>query len=270
MPATPRQNKGGYRGEPIDIHVVLADIATAAQRRGWTLDTFFQTPPFQLLALHRTSPAPRTSRPALRIYLSTGIHGDEPAGPLAVRRLLQENQWPPNIELWVCPCLNPAGFVLNRRENAAGTDLNREYRRPQAPEIIAHTAWLDRQPDFDLSLCLHEDWESHGFYVYELNPDKRPSLAELMVKRVAAVCPIDTSEMIEGRPADNGIIRPQIDPPARPDWPEAFYLITHKSRLSYTLEAPSDFPLPVRVAALTEGVRAAIEALDSKGQSSSP
>ena len=75
---------------------------------------------------------------------------------------------------------------------------------------------------------------------------------------VGKVCPIDRSEVIEGRPARNGIIRPNLDPRSRPDWPEAFYLITHKSRLSYTLEAPSDFSLHIRVAALVRGAAAAI------------
>src|SRR5205807_10234874 len=155
--------------------------------------------------------------------------------------------------------LNPTGFALYRRENEEGIDLNRQYLEPQAQETLAHIAWLKRQPDFDLCLCLHEDWESHGFYVYELNPDNRPSLAEAMVNGVAGVCPIDRSEMIEGRPAQSGIIRPSVDPRSRPQWPEAFYLLTHKTRLSYTLEAPSDFPLAVRVAALMSGVRAAVE-----------
>ena len=125
---------------------------------------------FNLLALHRPS-SPATRHPS-RIYLSTGIHGDEPAGPLAALRLLQENQWPENAELWFCPCLNPMGFVLNRRENADGKDLNRDYRHLETTEVRAHIAWLERQPQFDLCLCLHEDWESHGFYVYELNPDE--------------------------------------------------------------------------------------------------
>ena len=119
---------------------------------------------------------------------------------------------------------------------------------------------FDRQPGFDLCLCLHEDWESNGFYLYELNPDGRPSLAELMIASVAELCPIDCSEVIEGRPAQNGIIRPSVDPRSRPQWPEAFYLLSHKTRLSYTLEAPSDFALPVRVAGLVGAVRAALQA----------
>jgi protein MpaA len=79
-----------------------------------------------------------------------------------------------------------------------------------------------------------------------------------MVAEVANVCPIDRSDMIEGRPARNGIIRPDVDPRSRPEWPEAFFLLTHKTRLSYTLEAPSDFPLTARAAALVTGVNTAL------------
>jgi hypothetical protein len=155
--------------------------------------------------------------------------------------------------------LNPTGFVSNRRENDKGVDLNRDYRHLKSDEIRAHTDWLKRQPEFDLCLCLHEDWEAHGFYVYELNPDSRPSLAESIVAEVAKVCPLDPSEIIEDRPAKGGIIRPNLDPRSRPDWPEAFWLISHLTRLSYTLEAPSDFPLNTRVDALVAGVDAALQ-----------
>ena len=130
--------------------------------------------------------------------------------------------------------------------------------------------WLSRQPGFDLTICLHEDWESHGFYLYELNPDQRRSLAEPMMDAVAPLCPIDLSEVIEGREAHQGIIRPSLDPNSRPQWPEAFHLIQHKTRLSYTLEAPSDFPLPTRQAALVAAVRRALDRLDrTTGQGTS-
>jgi protein MpaA len=250
------KNHGGYHGETIDIRAVLRDIETAAQKHGWAAEVFGQQGEFNLLALHR-SPSPATRHPS-RIYLSAGIHGDEPAGPAAALRLLQENHWPANAELWFCPCLNPAGFALNRRANAGGKDLNRDYRHLETAEVRAHIAWLERQPKFDLCLCLHEDWESHGFYVYELNPDHRSLLAETMVARIAEVCPIDPSEIIEGREASGGIIRPNLDPQTRPQWAEAFYLIVNKTRLSCTLEAPSDFPLLTRVNALVTGVNAAL------------
>jgi murein peptide amidase A len=256
------RNHGGYHGETIAIRAVLHDIDIAAQQHGWTLEIFGQQGEFNLVALHRFPPSIRNLPSRICLYLSAGIHGDEPAGPLAALRLFRENLWPANAELWFCPCLNPMGFVSNRRENPEGKDLNRDYRHLETAEVRAHIAWLERQPQFDVYLCLHEDWESHGFYLYEQNPDGKPPLAETIIEAVRKVCPIDLSETIEERPAQGGIIRPNLDPNTRPRWAEAFYLITKKSRLGCTLEAPSDFPLRTRVNALVEGVNAALKSFN--------
>jgi protein MpaA len=250
------KNHDGYHGETIEIRAVLRDIEAAAQKHGWDSEVFHERGGFKCFSFHRPPLVARRSSP---IYISTGMHGDEPAGPLAALQLIQKNIWPESAEIFLLPCLNPAGFALNKRENADGIDLNRDYRNPKSAEVRAHIAWLERQPKFDLYLCLHEDWESHGFYVYEQNPDSKPSPAEKMIKAVQKICPIELSETIEGRAAKGGIVRPAILPHERPDWPEAFYLIARKSRQGYTLEAPSDFPLQTRVDALVTGVNAATE-----------
>jgi hypothetical protein len=247
------KNASGYFGERIDIEAVLAEQRDHARANSWETETIPAPPGLKLPAFRRRVPCP-----SHRIYISAGIHGDEPAGPLAVRELLKENPWPDHAEIWLCPCLNPTGFPLNTRVSAGGVDLNRDYKHLRTAEVRAHVAWLEKQPSFDLCLCLHEDWEAHGFYVYELNPEKGPSLAKEMVEAVRPVCPIDHSTLIDGRDAQDGIIRPNLDPSSRPEWPEAFYLITHKTRLSYTLEAPSDFPLTTRVAALAAAVKASL------------
>jgi len=254
------RNQGAYHGDTIAIDDVLRDTLAAAHEHGWQVRLLEAAPGLSIPVLTRP---PRTATPgtwAPRLYLSTGIHGDEPAGPLAVRELIQRDAFPGHAWLWTCPCLNPTGFPRNTRESAAGADLNRDYRHLRTPEIRAHVEWLRDQPVFDLTLCLHEDWEAAGFYVYELNPDHRPSLADRMIDRVRDLCPIDQSPLIDGRPAANGIIRPSLDPASRPEWPEAFYLLQHHTRLSYTLEAPSDFALATRVAALAAGTEAALAA----------
>jgi protein MpaA len=251
------KNLGGYFGETIDIRALIQEAEAAARQHGWTIETFHESDDFKWLAFHR----PARQQPSVRIYISTGIHGDEPAGPHTALKLLRENRWPDNAEIILLPCLNPVGFVANRRENHDGIDLNRDYRNTRAAEVRAHILWLEKQPRFDLYLCLHEDWESHGFYLYEQNPDQKPSFADAIIEHVAQICPIDQSEVIEDRPAQNGIIRPNIDPAERPLWPEALYLISHKARLGYTLEAPSDFPLHTRVAALVTATRTAVGSL---------
>ncbi len=261
LPQRLGKNIGGYRGESIDIAAVLRDIEAAIVDKNWSRDRV----PVLLapggreveFVAYRRSPAEARHR----LYLSTGIHGDEPAGPLAVRELMIEDQWPGDTAIWLCPCLNLTGFPLNRRENELGVDLNRDYRHLAAEETRVHTRWLGAQPSFDIALCLHEDWESQGFYVYEVNPDGKPSLAERIIDSVEKVCPIDRSPLIENWPASGGIIRPAIKPEERPQWAEALYLITNKTRLSYTMEAPSDFPLDVRVNALVTAARAVFAAL---------
>ena len=249
-------NIGGYKGEGIDIQGVLRRMDHLALATGWEwrpIDVEGQAP---LPAYHRPGRAARR-----RLYLSSGIHGDEPAGPTAMLELFLRDDWPAELELWAVPCLNPEGFRLNRRGDQSGVDLNRDYLCRQTAFVRGHIAWLEAQPSFDASLLLHEDWEAPGFYVYELNPDHRPSLAPAILRAVQAVCPVDLSPTIEEREARGGVIRANTDLHERTDWPEAFYLVHAKTRLNYTLESPSDFPLATRVNALTTGVRAACQAL---------
>ena len=247
------KNVGGYLGETINIIEVLKDIQEVAGGSGWQFEAIVAGKELELPSWRRENGSKS------RLYLSTGIHGDEPAGPLAIRQLMVEKAWPDDLDIWICPCLNPSGFPLNRRESAQGLDLNREYLHLEAAETRAHVDWLKRQPSFDLAVCLHEDWESQGFYLYELNPDNRPTHATEIIRRVSKVCPIDLSSEIEGRPAEGGIVRPIMDPKLRPRWPEAFWLLNHKTRHAYTLEAPSDFPLATRVESLVVAVKTILE-----------
>ncbi len=123
------KNINGYFGERIDIAAVLGQCVTAATAHAWRIEEIPVGEELSLLALTRPATHPQAGhRPsALRVYISAGIHGDEPAGPLAMRQLLHENTWPAELDLTVLPCLNPAGFLVNRRENPQGLDLNREY-----------------------------------------------------------------------------------------------------------------------------------------------
>ena len=74
------KNHDGYHGETIEIRAVLRDIKSAAQESGWVREEFHAEGEFKWLALRRTPS--RVTQPASRIYISAGIHGDEPAGRL--------------------------------------------------------------------------------------------------------------------------------------------------------------------------------------------
>jgi hypothetical protein len=228
---------------------------TAARQAGFSPEPYGEIHGHPLVAYTK-----RTSGRRPRIYLSTGIHGDEPAPPWALLRLVESGFLDTRCTWFICPLLNPTGFAQRVRENHAKVDLNRDYKGPRSTEVGAHIAWLGRQPGFDLVICAHEDWEAQGFYLYELNPDHRPTLAPAMIEASRNLCPIETATLIDDRPVtEPGIIRPVNDPLLRESWPEAIYLWRFHCPLVYTIETPSALPLEQRIATHCAALRAAIE-----------
>lgn len=242
------------KAAPFEPKELLERFVEAGGRQGFRAQTMAVIEGCPLIALTK-----RTTGPRPRIYLSSGVHGDEPAAPLALLNLLERGRFDSRAVWFLVPMLNPSGFLQGKRENRAGIDLNRDYRHRVTPEVAAHVKWLEYQPSFDLSICLHEDWESKGYYLYELNPNARPSLARTIIDQVAAAHPIDMAPEIDGRPSIGGIIRPDADPARRERWPEAFYLSLHHTTLSYTLESPSAFPLDERMRMHVLAVDAALD-----------
>jgi hypothetical protein len=76
--------------------------------------------------------------PGKRVYLSAGIHGDEPAGPLALLELLHGGFFDSGIHWILCPALNPAGLqkisdeCRNQIENLHHAALN-QLRKTSKP-----------------------------------------------------------------------------------------------------------------------------------------
>lgn len=239
----------------LDPPAFLARLEGAARAAGFRVETFGEIAGLAQLALTKRT---RGVRP--RIYLSAGIHGDEPAPPLALLELLERGVLDARATWFLCPLLNPVGFVRRTRENAEGVDLNRDYKALRSAEIRAHARWLQCQPNFDLALCAHEDWEAQGFYLYELNPTGRRSFAAAMLDAVRPILPIETATVIDGREiAEPGILRPVSDPLLRELWPESIYLRAHHTSIGYTIETPSARPLAQRVAALAAAIATAID-----------
>jgi murein peptide amidase A len=237
--------------DPADF---TARMEAAGRAHGFRIERFGEVAGLPLLALTK-----RTRGPRPRIYLSGGIHGDEPAPPLALLELVERGVFDERAVWFVCPLLNPAGFNCRTRENADGVDLNRDYKTLRTIEIQGHARWLNRQPNFDLTICVHEDWEAQGYYLYELNPSSGPSLARAMLDAAACVCPLESATTIDGRPiAEPCIIRPVADPLLRDSWPESIYLRAHHTQLGYTLESPSALPLARRIAAHRAAIEAAL------------
>lgn len=197
------------------------------------------------------------------VYLSAGIHGDEPAGPLALLELLFEGFFASPYHWIICPTLNPSGLAAACRENANGIDLNRDYLIRESPEITAHAAWIDRLRTPDMFISLHEDWEATGFYLYEINlRDDCPDRARHILEAVSPWFPAEPGPEIDGHDVrSDGWIYHAAEPDLPQGWPEAIYLAKKGCPISFTFETPSRAGLQHRVAAHKAAIKAACSGL---------
>jgi hypothetical protein len=224
----------------------------AARHAGFSARRLAETAAGPLVAWERPAAGPR-------VYLSAGIHGDEPAGLLALLELMRGNFFAPEIDWTVCPALNPTGLAAGRRENAQGLDLNRDYRLRRSAEVLAHADWLAARTAPSLFVSLHEDWEAAGFYLYEINPGEDvPRRARDIIAAVEPWFAPESGNDIDGHaPREPGWIFHAAEADVPEGWPEAIFLAKLGCPLSFTLETPSHAPLASRVAAHRAATRAA-------------
>jgi len=247
-----------------DPAAYVRDIEKAARTGNWTINFLSpctsSTRPWLQRNTQRGSHAPR-------FYLSTGIHGDEISGPIALLEMLRQSDFFAGYDATIFPILNPDGLARRTRGNADGLDLNRDYREPKSAEISSHVATLQTLGHFDAAMFLHEDFEGIGAYLYELNDSLSPTLGSSIMSAMGQHVPIDLRPEIEGIPAVGGIVQrrnivlkhgPIED---RPEWPEAIYLSVHHTKVSYTTETPMLLPLEQRVKAQIAAVTTLLKAL---------
>lgn len=230
----------------------LLEFSREAEARGFADFRLAELAGGPLMGWERAAAGPR-------VYLSAGIHGDEPAGPLALLELLKAGVFGPGCHWLLCPALNPDGLAAGSRGNRDGLDLNRDYWKRRTPEVRAHAAWLETQPAPDLFLSLHEDWEAAGFYFYEINLGRdEPQRARAIIEAVRPCCGPEPGPQIDGHQArDEGWIYHEAEADVPHGWPEAIFLAKHGCPLSFTFETPSHLALERRVAALMAAVREA-------------
>jgi hypothetical protein len=180
------------------------------------------------------------------VYLSAGIHGDEPAAVEGLIRWAETSLGKLASWNWmIFPCLNPWGLERNIRFDAKNRDLNRLYDSKRVPQIVAQGS-LMKGSRFDLAVTLHEDYDARGFYLYEVAA-KRPHWGELLCAELISVLDADPRRKIDGHSVRNGLIRRKIKPDIMKGYPEAFLLHFQHAARTFTLETPSEECLGSRV-----------------------
>tara|TARA_Y100001960_G_C14641991_1_gene811361 strand:- start:208 stop:969 length:762 start_codon:yes stop_codon:yes gene_type:complete len=187
-----------------------------------------------------------------RALISAGIHGDEPGGIETILSFLENKFYINYMNTWeitLLPCINPYGYEFGTRENHQKKDLNRLFKIENPPlEVFFAQSLLDSQ--FDLTLELHEDDESSGYYLYqkETNP-KYQNLGIEILNSIQEIMPINKDKEIDGSTAHQGIINNDMDLSKMDWWPMALYGLSKGAQVSLTLEAATQYKLSARVKA---------------------
>lgn len=204
----------------------------------------------------------RTKRGGKRptVYLSAGIHGDEVGATEGLLHWAETSSHQlEQINVVIIPCLNPWGLAANSRVDKSGIDLNRNFHDDSHP-LVAGMRELLRGRKFDLGICLHEDYDAQGLYVYEVVRHGLESWAHELVKEGGIVIPPDPRASIDGRRTSKGVIRRRALPrKIYATMPESLYLYSNNhTQRSYTVETPSEFALHDRLQTHADFVSVAV------------
>ena len=195
-----------------------------------------------------------------RVLISAGIHGDEPASVETICRFLETEKYGAYLDKWqitILPCINPYGFENYTRENYSKKDLNRYFKEPSPPIEIQLVKSVIKPSYFDLTLELHEDVDSDGYYLFQKsNKPNGLGYGTQIINSVKKIIPINLNEIIDGMNAEKGIIHKLKNINEMEWWPMAGYSLSMNCGHCFTLETPTKLPLSTRV-------NAHLEALDS-------
>lgn len=203
------------------------------------------------------SPVPRHTENLEWRYISAGVHGDEAAPPWAVLEWAKQNVALLHEQPFlIFPALNPIGLMLNTRMDARGVDINRAFNDMNDPLILAwHEVVGDRK--LALGLCLHEDYDGQGCYLYELTK-RKGSIGAAILRDTARILPTDPRTRIDGRSANHGLIIRRVMPDL-PGHPEAIVLHYLGAPVALTFESPSEFCLLDRIAVQRRFIESALD-----------
>ena len=202
-----------------------------------------------------------------RVLISAGIHGDEPAGIITILSFLENHHYSSYINKWeitLLPCINPHGYEYGTRENHDEKDLNRLFKEAQSVTEVSFAQSILSTP-FELTIELHEDNESSGYYLYQKGIDvKDDKIGFEIIDAIKNIMPINMDDEIDGTSADRGVIGKAIDISKMDWWPMAIYGLSKGVDRCLTLETASQFDMSIRVDAHLTAIKTALNYYSNK------
>jgi murein peptide amidase A len=158
----------------------------------------------------------------------------------------------------IFPCLNPWGLLSNRRTDSENRDLNRCYHLNELARIGAQEDLIQGH-SFRLAMCLHEDYDARGVYLYEAC-NRLPRFGGELLAAAANYVPTDKRRMLKARGFDAlWLIARGINFTKFRILTEGMYIALHHSERTITTETPSEYDLAQRIQAQIAMVQRAIE-----------
>ena len=202
-----------------------------------------------------------------RVLISAGIHGDEPAGIVTILSFLENHYYSSYINKWeitLLPCINPYGYEYGTRENHDEKDLNRLFKEAQSVTEVSFAQSV-LSTSFELTIELHEDNESSGYYLYQKGIDvKDDKIGFEIIDVIKNIMPINMDDEIDGTSADHGVIGKAIDMSKMDWWPMAIYGLSKGVERCLTLETASQFDMSIRVDAHLNAIKTALNYYSNK------
>ncbi|MEO7677487.1 MAG: succinylglutamate desuccinylase/aspartoacylase family protein [Verrucomicrobiota bacterium] len=146
----------------------------------------------------------------IRIGIFGAIHGDEPAGALAISRFLENLVREPMLAedylVHAYPVCNPTGFEDNTRFSRTGRDLNREFWKNSAALEVQILENELRSQHFHGLIQLHADDTSEGIYGFVRGATLTENLLRPALCEAGKILPRNNNALIDGFAARDGMI----------------------------------------------------------------
>ena len=206
------------------------------------------------------------------VFLSAGMHGDEPAGVHAIIRFLNTDlhRYTDRFNFVALPCLNPSGFDTGIHNTASGLNLNDHFGKQSGDAVvrIIEAKLKSLAPSILLAFDLHEDnsGDQRGCYVYEKISKSTDRIAHRVLE-ILAPTDICKQPVIYGETNVNGVIEENLDGSQAASGSLDWYLKANGAHHVMVVETPSVWPIEKRIQTHLAMIYRGLESVEPAHQS---